>query len=79
MRTDYTFNPTAMFYYQHDHEGSATHLTNGSGDVIERYRYDVFGAPTIYPPQPGATPIPFSAVSNRFLFTGREYAATLGL
>jgi RHS repeat-associated protein len=78
MRTDYTFNPTAMFYYQHDHEGSATHLTNGSGDVIERYRYDVFGAPTIYPPQPGATPIPFSAVSNRFLFTGREYAAALG-
>jgi RHS repeat-associated protein len=78
MRTDYTFNPTAMFYYQHDHAGSATHLTNGSGDVIERYRYDVFGAPTIYPPQPGATPIPASAVSNRFLFTGREYAAAFG-
>jgi hypothetical protein len=77
MRTDYTFNPTAVFYYQHDHEGSVTHLTNASGTVIEKYRYDVFGAPTVY--DGNGNLLPFgSACSNRFLFTGREYAAALG-
>jgi len=86
MRTDYTFpsetlDPGVTFYYQQDHEGSVTHLTDVNGAVIERYRYDVFGAPTIYPP-PAASPTPTprqaSAYSNRFLFTGREYAASFG-
>jgi hypothetical protein len=45
--------------------------------VIEKYKYDAFGAPTIYPPSPpSATPRPASIYNNRFLFTGREYAAT---
>jgi RHS repeat-associated protein len=83
MRTDYTFpgqtlNPGVTYYYQQDHEGSAIHLTDTSGNLVERYRYDVYGAPTIYPPSPSATPIPASAVSNRFLFTGREYAGAFG-
>jgi RHS repeat-associated protein len=66
------------FYYQQDHEGSVTHLTDGSGTVIEKYRYDAFGTPTIYdaanPPHVRTA----SIVSNRFLFTGREYAANFG-
>ena len=78
MRTDYTFNPPATFYYQQDHEGSVTHLTDGSGNLIEQYRYDAFGTPTIYdtatPPHVRGA----SIVSNRFMFTGREYAATFG-
>ncbi len=81
MRTDYTFNPVVTFYPQQDHEGNVTHLTNADGAVIERYRYDVFGAPTIYPPptaSPTPTPRQASIVSNRFLFTGREYAAAFG-
>jgi RHS repeat-associated protein len=77
-RIDYTFNPVITFYLQQDHEGSVTHVTDADGHVIERYRYDAFGAPTIYPPSPSATPRPASIVSNRFLFTGREYAANFG-
>src|SRR5437660_11051271 len=42
--------------------------------VIERYRYGVFGAPTIY--APNWTVRSATIYNNRFLFTGREYAAT---
>jgi RHS repeat-associated protein len=78
MRTDYTFSPALTFYYQQDHEGSVTHLTSTNGNILEKYRYDVYGAPTIYPPAPGATPIPVSSYSNRFMFTGREYSNMFG-
>ena len=72
LRVDVANNWT--LYYQQDHEGSVTHLTNSSGAVIEKYRYDAFGAPTIY--NPSNTQLSTSAYNNRFLFTGREYAAT---
>ena len=39
--------------------------------MIERYTYDAFGAPTFNGGQLSST-----AYNNRFLFTGREYAAT---
>jgi RHS repeat-associated protein len=77
-RTDYSYNPSLTWYYQQDHEGSVTHLTSNGGNIIEKYRYDVYGAPTIYPPAPGATPIPVSSYSNRFMFTGREYSNMFG-
>jgi RHS repeat-associated protein len=41
--------------------------------ILEKYRYDAFGAPTMYN---GATQVDHSTYNNRFLFTGREYAAT---
>jgi RHS repeat-associated protein len=44
------------------------------GAVIERYRYDAFGAPTIYTATCGTRSN--TVYDNRFLFTGREYAAT---
>jgi RHS repeat-associated protein len=66
MRTDLT----QTYYFQQDHEGSVTHLTNASGVVIESYRYDAFGAPT--------TMSSSGTYNNRFRFTGREYAATFG-
>jgi RHS repeat-associated protein len=62
------------FYYQDDREGSVTHLTSAAGGVIENYRYDVFGAPTI---NGGA--LTSSAYNNRFMFTGREYTSTFGI
>jgi RHS repeat-associated protein len=73
-RTDYTVTPNRVLYYQQDHEGSVTHLTDGSGNVIETYRYDAFGAPTI---NGGA--LTASALGNRFMFTGREYDSTFGI
>ena len=73
------YDPTVQistFYYQQDHEGSVTYLTDGSGNVFEKYRYNVFGTPTIY--DGNGTVRTASAVSNRFLFTGREYSALFG-
>ena len=77
MRTDYFLfllrrSPGII---QQDHEGNVTHLTSVSGNILEKYRYDAYGAPTIYPPSPGATRS-VSAYSNRFMFTGREYYQT---
>ena len=77
MRYDPSFNPAVTYYYQQDHEGSVTHLLNTSGNVIESYKYDAFGAPAIYEPD-GVTLRSASIVSNRFLFTGREYSALFG-
>ncbi len=76
MRYDPSFNPALTCYYQQDHEGSVTHLLNTSGNVIESYKYDAFGLPTIY--DGDGTQLSSSAYSNRFLFTGREYANLFG-
>ena len=74
MRTDETVNGGNPFYYCQDHEGSVTHLLNASGDKIEAYTYDAFGFPTFY--NGSGAQIASTAYNNRFLFTGREYAAT---
>ena len=81
MRKETGINDGNWFYYADDHEGSVTHLLDGrstpssqTGEVIERYRYDVFGAPTFY--DGSWTQLNSTAYNNRFLFTGREYAAT---
>lgn len=72
-------NPTigATSYYIQDGNNNVTTLTDGSGAVQERYTYDVFGAPTIQ--NSAGTTLSASAFGNRFLFTGREYIAELGL
>jgi RHS repeat-associated protein len=75
LRTDNVLHQT--YYFKQDHEGSVTHLTDGTGTVIEKYKYDVFGAPTMYNAS-GAT-ISSSTYGNRFLFTGREYDSTFGI
>jgi RHS repeat-associated protein len=75
MRTDYTVTSARALYYQDDHEGSVTHITNASRQVVETYRYDVFGAPAINGNAGNTT----SGYNNRFMFTGREYAAKFGI
>jgi RHS repeat-associated protein len=75
MRTDPSVNSGQSFYYGQDHEGNVTHLINASGNVIESYKYDAYGAPTtIY--DGNGNHLDHTAYNNRFLFTGREYAAT---
>jgi RHS repeat-associated protein len=64
-------------YYHQDALGSTIALTNNIGVVIERYSYDVFGAPTFRDGNGNA--LSSSAHFNRFLFTGREYLRELGL
>ena len=74
MRTDIQVNGNQPYYYQQDHEGSVTHLTDASGNVIEKYRYDAFGKPTYY--NGSGTQIGGSNYNNRFLLTGREFMGT---
>jgi RHS repeat-associated protein len=62
-----------ILYYRQDALGSTVALTDANGDVVERYKYDVYGAPTIL--DPSLVTRPSSLFGNRFLFTGREYLA----
>jgi len=62
------------YYLQQNHEGSVTLLIDSAGSAIEKYRYDAFGAPTIYDGNWNGRSA--TIYDNRFLFTGREYATT---
>jgi len=58
--------------YKQDREGNVVFLLDGSGNILERYRYDAFGQPAVtdwYGNDHGGA----SWYGNRFLFTGREY------
>jgi len=68
---------TNTVYYHHDGLGSTVALTDSTGNVVESYTYDVYGQPSFL----SATYhlLPTSSVTNRFLFTGREYLADLAL
>jgi RHS repeat-associated protein len=68
---------TNTVYYHADVLGNVTHLTDDSGNMVEQYRYDIFGIPTIL--SPASSLLSASAYGNRFLFTGREWLAELGL
>lgn len=65
------------YYFHADALGSIIALTDSRGQLVESYRYDAFGTPTILDPagQVRST----SVVGNRFLFTGREYDFETGL
>jgi RHS repeat-associated protein len=83
MRTDPGVNSGYPFYYAQDHEGSVTHLLNGctapssqTGNVLEKYAYDAFGVATFMDSNGNNLNPNATVFNNRFLFTGREYAAT---
>ncbi len=69
---------TQTVYYHEDRLGSVTHLTDASGTVVERYRYNPFGSPFIRNGE-GWGARTESAYNNRFLYTGREWLAKIGL
>jgi RHS repeat-associated protein len=56
--------------------GSTVALTDGTGNVVESYRYDVYGAVSAF--DANGLPVTTPPIT-RFLFTGREYLAELGL
>jgi RHS repeat-associated protein len=70
-------SPANTIYYHHDALGNVVRLTDNAGNVVEKYAYDVFGAPTIK--NAAGTVISISAYGNRFMFTGREYISQIGL
>jgi hypothetical protein len=74
------------YYYHYDGCGNCVALSNGNRDIVEAYRYDHFGTPTVMvgPGNDGnwATYVdnPTAAVSqfgNPYLFTGRQYESEL--
>jgi RHS repeat-associated protein len=67
--TDLTYHANAL--------GSVAAVSDREGRVVERYRYDAYGAPLFL--DPGSAPIPRSAVFNNLLFTGRYYEPESGL
>ena len=65
-------------YYTGDALNSTAALTDGSGNVVEKYRYTAFGQPTVYDAT-GTNVLFESAYGNRFAFQGREWFAEINL
>jgi len=65
------------YYYHYDGLGSVIALSDESGNVIEKYKYSVYGKTTILSPsdEQRAT----SDVGNPYMFTGRRYDTETGL
>lgn len=71
-------NHGAGQYPMQDREGSVVLVTGGDGTILESYRYDAFGTPTMKKPDGTVITTGASLINNRFLFTGREYAPAYG-
>jgi RHS repeat-associated protein len=71
-------NSSGSVYYHQDGLGSVTQLTDLSGNVVEKYAYDIFGKASIFGGL-NLQAIASSLQSNRFLFTGREWLSDVGL
>jgi len=67
----------AVYYYHFDGLGSVAALSNNSGEIVERYSYDVFGRATIRDPGHGTRET--SLYDNPYFFTGRRYDDETGL
>ena len=65
------------YYYHKNHLGSVVALTDGSGNLVERYEYDPYGQPTFLDVNDNV--LSQSAIGNSVLFTGRDYDAETGL
>ena len=70
-------SPTGAVYYIQDGNQNVCALTDASGNVQERYTYDVYGAATIT--DAAGNVLTVSGQGNRFMFTGREYLAPVGI
>jgi RHS repeat-associated protein len=76
--------PGQTYYYHQNAMWSPLALTDASGNVVERYAYDVYGNVSILDPSysplpPNSWGTPHSAVSNFWLFTGRQLDEESGL
>ena len=64
-------------YYYHQNElNSVEAITDGAGNLTERYQYDVYGKPAIYDASNNL--ISSSIAGNRIGFTGQEYDSSNG-
>ena len=58
-------------YYHHNSLGSVAAVTDGTGAVVESYRYSAYGTPTIY--DKNGTEVATTQVEQPFMFTGRRW------
>jgi RHS repeat-associated protein len=65
------------YYYHFDGLGSVVTVSDQYATVVEKYKYDVFGKPTIC--EPNGTSRTASIIDNRYMFAGREYDSESGL
>ena len=78
LRLDIYNGTSSTPYYIHtDSLGSTTAVTDGSGNLVERVTYDVYGLPT-FTDALGQT-LKKSTIRNTTLFQGREYDYDLAL
>jgi RHS repeat-associated protein len=72
VRMDAYSGSTITPYYFHTNAiGSTTAVTDANGNVVERYKYGLYGMPTFM--DAAGNVIPKSAIGNNILFQGREY------
>ncbi len=66
----------SSYTYHRDALGSVTEVTDSSGNLVERYEYDVYGEPEFYDGSYNA--ITSSEIGNPYLFIGRRYDTESG-
>jgi RHS repeat-associated protein len=64
-------------FYKQDKQGNVTQVLDQNGGIVEKYRYDAFGKPTISDWNDNGRSS--SIIGNRFMYTGREYIQELGI
>jgi len=60
-----------------DSIGNITAITDKDGNIVERYKYNIYGSPEIY--NDTGNPITESAIGNDYLFQSRRYDPELHL
>jgi RHS repeat-associated protein len=80
----YLYGPTGPIknlvsnnYYYQDGSGSTSHLADGTGHLLEWYRYDLQGTPVFY--DASNNQLSASNYSVRHLLTGQQWYSELGL
>jgi RHS repeat-associated protein len=66
-----------FLFFKQDRQGSVMEVLDQGGGIVEKYRYDAFGKPTISDWNGNGRTS--SAIENRFMYTGREWIAELGI
>jgi RHS repeat-associated protein len=67
----YSGSAITPYYFHSNAIGSTTAVTDANGQVVERYKYSLFGMPTFM--DASGNVIPKSTIGNNILFQGREY------
>jgi RHS repeat-associated protein len=68
-----------VFYYYQDSLGSTSHIAGANGQLIEYYKYDLYGKPTYWNASGGQISGSNPAYNVRDLFSGERWITELGL